>query len=194
MATVFAIDKPLAAVLVFGPLIGAVLVEDLRFRGDTRRRARDRTYWHLQAWQLAGLVGGVIGAREISSAALPGSGWLWAALGCAVGLAGVAFRTWAIVVLGRQFTRDLQAGADHKLVDDGPYRHLRHPSYTGAIAMFCGVGIGLGNAVSIAACFVLPAIGYVLRVPREEALLRSVLAERYEHYAGHTDRLLPGVW
>ena len=55
----------------------------------------------------------------------------------------------------------------------GPYRYLRHPSYTGAILMFAGVGIGLGNALSFAACVVLPAIGFVRRIPHEEALLSA---------------------
>jgi protein-S-isoprenylcysteine O-methyltransferase len=181
-------------VLVFGPLVGSVVVEDLRFRGDSRRRARDRTYWQLQAWQLAGLFVGVWSAKALSSTALPGSGWLWAGLGGAVALGGVAIRWWAIVVLGRQFTRNLQTATDHQLVDNGPYRLLRHPSYTGAILMFAGVGIGLANWVSFAASLVLPAIGYVTRIPREEVLLRRALGEPYDDYARHTRRLVPGVW
>jgi protein-S-isoprenylcysteine O-methyltransferase len=114
--------------------------------------------------------------------------------GCAVGLAGVALRWWAIRTLGAHFTRQLQIGQRHRLVDDGPYRHLRHPSYTGAILMFAGVGIGLGNALSIAACVILPAAGYLQRIPREEALLRSELGEPYSEYASRTPRLVPGVY
>jgi protein-S-isoprenylcysteine O-methyltransferase Ste14 len=83
---------------------------------------------------------------------------------------------------------------DHRLVVGGPYRHLRHPSYTGAILMFVGVGVGLGNWLSLAACLVLPAVGYVQRIPREEALLRQELGEPYAEYARHTDRLVPSLW
>ena len=194
MPTPLALDNWLATLLVFGPLVGSVLVENSRFRGDARRRARDRTYWPLQAWQIAGLVLGVLAAKEAPGAALPGARWLWPVLGCAVGLAGVALRWWAIHTMGAHFTRNLQVAVDHRLVIEGPYRRLRHPSYTGAILMFVGVGLGLGNWFSLAACFVLPTVGYVRRIPPEEALLQQELGGLYTEYARHTDRLVPSVW
>ncbi|MGE5357679.1 MAG: methyltransferase family protein, partial [Bacteroidales bacterium] len=189
-----ALDNLAATTLVFGPLVGSVLAENRRFHGDVRRRWADRTYWQLQAWQLTGLVLGVLLAKRAPGAALPGTAWLWPVLGCAIGLAGVTLRWWAIRTLGAHFTRNLQIAADHEVVTDGPYRHLRHPSYTGAILMLTGVGIGLGNALSLAACLVLPAIGYIQRIPREEALLTQELGRPYTDYASHTRRLVPGVW
>ena len=60
--------------------------------------------------------------------------------------------------------------------------------------MYAGVGIGLGNVLSLATCVVFPAIGFVRRIPREEALLRRELGEPYSEYASHTRRLFPGVW
>ncbi len=194
VSTPIALDSPAATVLVFGPLVASVVAESRRFRGDTGRRVADWTYWRLQAWQIAGLVGGVLVAKEVTAAALPGSAWLWVALGFGVGLAGLALRAASIRSLGSEFTRNLQVASDHRLVVDGPYRHLRHPSYTGAILIFLGVGIGLGNGLSVVACLVLPAIGYLERIPREEALLRSELGEPYVLYAGRTRRLIPGIW
>lgn len=194
MSDPLALDNPVATVLVFGPLVGSVLLENRRFRGDVRRRWVDRTYWQLQAWQTAGLVLGVLLAKDVPGGALPGAEWLWPVLGSAVGVAGVAVRWWAIRSLGAHFTRHLQVAAEHELVVEGPYRHLRHPSYTGAILMLAGVGVGLGNVFSLAACLVLPTIGYVQRIPREEALLRRDLGEPYAEYASHTRRLVPGVW
>ena len=122
---------------------------------------------------------GVLLARVAPGAALPGPGWLWVCLGCTVGLTGVTLRWWAIRTLGAHFTRNLQIGTDHEVVARGPYRHLRHPSYTGAILMFAGVGIGLG---------------YAQRIPREEALLREQLGQPYVDYSARTRRLIPGVW
>jgi len=189
-----AFDNPVATVLVFGPLVGSVLLEHRRFRGDTRRRRSDKTYWLLQAWQLAGLLPGVLLAKWLPSAALPGPAWLWPIAGCAVGVAGVGLRWWAIRTLGRYFTRELQVDADHELVTEGPYRWVRHPSYTGAILAFAGVGIGVGNLISVVLCTVLPAVGYIQRIPREEALLHNRLGEPYAEYASRTDRLVPGLW
>lgn len=194
MSNPLALDNLGATALVFGPLVGSVLAENRRFGGDVRRRYDDRTYWQLQAWQLSGLALGVLAAKGLSGAALPGSPWLWVALGFGVGVVGVAVRWWAIRTLGKQFTRNLQIGEGHELVVDGPYRYVRHPSYAGAILMFAGVGVGLGNAVGLVACALLPATGYIRRIPREEALLRSELGESYAEYAGGRRRLVPGVY
>ena len=83
---------------------------------------------------------------------------------------------------------------EQRLVTGGPYRRLRHPSYTGAILVLAGVGLGLGNALSLVACLSLSAAGYIQRIPREEAMLRRELGETYAEYASRTRRLLPGVW
>jgi protein-S-isoprenylcysteine O-methyltransferase Ste14 len=194
MSAPLAVDNLGATALVFGPLVGSVLAESRRFRGDARRRYTDRTYWQLQAWQLGGLIGAVLLAKGVPSAALPGSQWLWVVVGSAVGLIGVIVRWWAIRTLGKQFTRNLQVTDDHEFVVEGPYRHVRHPSYTGAILMLAGVGFGLANALALAACLVLPAIGYLRRIPREEALLNHELGEPYAEYASHTRRLVPGLY
>jgi protein-S-isoprenylcysteine O-methyltransferase Ste14 len=184
----------LATALVFGPVVALSVVEYRRFRGDLARRAGDPTFFWLQATQAAGLGLGALAAEKLPGAALPGSGWLWAAIGCVVGIDGVVFRQWAIVTLGAQFTRNIQVTEGSRVVDRGPYRRLRHPSYTGAIVMYAGIGIGLANAVSLVACVLLPAVGYVLRIPREEALLRDQLGEPYAEYARRTRRLVPGLW
>jgi protein-S-isoprenylcysteine O-methyltransferase Ste14 len=194
MSDPLALDNFAATLLVFGVPVGSMLVEHRRFRGDVRRRWSDPTYWQLQAWQIAGLLVAILLAKEVQDAALPGNEWIWPVLGCAVGLAGVVLRWWAIRTLGAHFTRNLQITADQRVVTDGPYRYLRHPSYTGAILMFTGVGIGLGNALSLAACLVLPSIGFIRRIPHEETLLSAELGEPYAEYASHTRRLLPGVW
>ncbi len=194
MSNPLALDNLGATALVFGPLVGSVLAENRRFGGDSRRRYTDRTYWQLQACQLAGLGSAVLFAKKVPDATLPGSQWLWVSLGCAIGLIGVALRWWAIRTLGKQFTRELQVGANHELVVGGPYRYVRHPSYTGAILMLAGVGLGLGNALGLAACVVLAAIGYIQRIPREEALLRRELGEPYAEYASKRRRLVPGVY
>ena len=96
--------------------------------------------------------------------------------------------------LGAHFTRNLQTATDHRLITNGPYRRLRHPSYTGAILMLTGVGVGLGNALSIIACLLLSATGFVRRIPHEEEMLREELGEPYVKYAMQTRRLVPGVW
>ena len=60
--------------------------------------------------------------------------------------------------------------------------------------MLAGVGVGLGNALGLVACLVLPTIGYIQRIRREEKLLRQELGESYIDYASRRRRLVPGVY
>jgi protein-S-isoprenylcysteine O-methyltransferase len=183
----------IATTLVFGPPVADFLIEGRRFRGDRVRRRADPTYRGLVAWEVAALVLGM-GLATTSWGRLPGNAWLWVGLGCATESLGIALRLWAIRTLGVHFTRYLDVSDAHRLVVHGPYRHLRHPSYAGAIVLYTGIGIGLGNVLSIVAFLALSTIGFVRRIPREEALLRRHLGRLYEDYARQTRRLLPGVW
>ncbi len=69
----------------------------------------------------------------------------WA--GCALIGSGLALRVWAIQVLARWFTVDVTIQPDHQLMRSGPYRWLRHPSYTGALLAFSRAGAGHGQCV-----------------------------------------------
>lgn len=107
---------------------------------------------------------------------------------------GLALRVWSIVTLGALFHRRVVIRRDHRVVRDGPYRLLRHPSYTGAILTGIGVGILLGSWISLAVLVVLPVAGYLYRVRVEEEALRRELGAPYADYARGTWRLIPFVW
>jgi len=118
---------------------------------------------------------------------------LWiAAFACIV--AGLALRIWAIRTLGRFFTANVRVLAAHRVVDSGPYRLVRHPSYAGAIVTALGIAGCLGSgwgALAIAA-LVLPA--YAHRISVEEHALVAGLGEPYERYRQRTRRLIPFVY
>src|ERR1700690_2677202 len=61
--------------------------------------------------------------------------------------AGVAFRWYAIRVLGKYFTRQVAIQAGQTVVEKGPYRLIRHPSYNGALITLLGVGFVFTNAL-----------------------------------------------
>ena len=96
--------------------------------------------------------------------------------------------------LGRFFRYTVVVDADHRVVEDGPYRRLRHPSYTGLLMAALGVGIALANWLAIAACLVPALIGFSLRLLHEERVLAAELGEPYRAYMRRTRRLIPGVW
>jgi protein-S-isoprenylcysteine O-methyltransferase Ste14 len=60
--------------------------------------------------------------------------------GIALMLAGIAFRRYAVSVLGRFFTFEVAIHSGHTLIEVGPYRYIRHPSYAGALITQVGPG------------------------------------------------------
>lgn len=118
-----------------------------------------------------------------------------AAVGIAVMWLGIVLRRWAIRTLGVFFRRDIAVQQDHKVIEDGPYRVVRHPSYSGDLLTFLGLGVSLANWASVAFCFLPPLVGYIRRLSIEEEVLAEGLGEEYAAYRKRTRwRLVPGVW
>jgi protein-S-isoprenylcysteine O-methyltransferase Ste14 len=115
-------------------------------------------------------------------------------LGIAVMLAGFLLRLAAIRWLGRLFSHRVAVRPDHRVVEAGPYRFVRHPSYTGAVVTYLGIGVACGNWLSIATAVAGAFVGFAYRIRVEEQFLRRELAG-YETYAEKTPyRLVPFVW
>src|SRR5215469_1213291 len=123
-----------------------------------------------------------------------GGGWAPVAAGPAVLAAGVALRTWAILTLGRLFKFVVVIQDGHRVIESGPYRLLRHPSYTGALVAFLGAGIALDSWLSMLALVAIPLAAILVRIRVEEAELAAALGPRYTSYADRTRRLVPGLW
>ena len=106
---------------------------------------------------------------------------------------GILFRQWAIWVLGRFFSTKVRIVSDHRIVMEGPYRYLRHPSYTGTLMILLGLGLAsrtwLGTLI-ILALFSL-VIGYRINV--EENALEAEFGKEYIEYAKKTKRLFPFI-
>jgi len=117
------------------------------------------------------------------------------ALGLAVTLCGTAIRWYAVRTLGDAFHGTVNVREDQRVVDAGPYRWVRHPSYTGGTAMFLGFGLALTNWASVACVLLGTAVGYGYRVRVEEAALREELGAAYREYAERTPyRVVPFVY
>ena len=130
------------------------------------------------------------------SARLPQAAILWRRnlvffSGIGLMLAGVAFRWWAIAALGKFFTFDVAIQSSQRVVDSGPYRYIRHPSYTGALMTQVGIGLALGNWAGLLALMVCMAIAYSYRINVEERALLAALGEPYKQYMQRTHRIIP---
>jgi protein-S-isoprenylcysteine O-methyltransferase len=161
---------------------------------DGDAEAGDRSFVPLTLLVLAGIVLGMLAARRAGDLALPGPGWWPLALGLAVFAAGLALRAWAVHELGHFFKFTVVVQADHRVVDSGPYRLIRHPSYTGLLMAELGLGIALGTWLSIPLCLAPPLIGFSLRLTHEERVLADELGEPYRAYVRRTQRLVPRIW
>ncbi|SRR6266568_6980003 len=107
-------------------------------------------------------------------------------------VAGVALRWYGIHALGQFFTLRVTTRVDHVVVDEGPYRLVRHPSYTGALMTVFGVLLCSTNWLALL-CFALAWPGFAYRIRTEEAALTSALGEPYRQYMRRTKRLIPYV-
>lgn len=125
---------------------------------------------------------------------LPGPSWLPVAVGVALLLAGWGFRAWSVHTLGRWFKVTVMVEPGQQVVDHGPYRLLRHPSYTGILVTLLGMGVALDSWASVAVAVGIPLIGVVRRIGEEEATLTRELGAPYMEYSARTSRLVPGVW
>lgn len=116
----------------------------------------------------------------------------WTGLGLFV--AGLALRWYSMAWLGRLFTYDVAIAADHRVVDTGPYRLIRHPAYTGSLMTFAGLGVYGGNMLSLLVLLAPIVLAFLHRIAVEEAALESALGRRYVDYAARTRRLIPFVY
>jgi len=116
----------------------------------------------------------------------------WA--GVALMLAGLAFRFYAMAVLGKSFTYRAAIQSDQTVVQSGPYRHIRHPSYTGALMTLLGLGLALGNWAGLLAVLGIMGVAYAYRIRVEETALMNGLGEPYKKYMQRTKRLIPFVF
>jgi protein-S-isoprenylcysteine O-methyltransferase len=108
--------------------------------------------------------------------------------------AGLLLRWYSIVHLGRFFTVNVAIAANHRLIDTGPYRFVRHPSYTGALMAFVGLALCLANWASLAAMVVPVLLVFLWRMQVEEGALLKALGEQYRDYMSRTKRLIPAVY
>jgi protein-S-isoprenylcysteine O-methyltransferase Ste14 len=82
---------------------------------------------------------------------------------------------------------------DHVLVVSGPYRFVRHPVYTGYLALLLGSGVASLN-VYLLLLWPVSLLGILIQAASEEQLLGATFGREYERYAGRISRLVPTFW
>ncbi|KIK61768.1 hypothetical protein GYMLUDRAFT_42811 [Collybiopsis luxurians FD-317 M1] len=122
---------------------------------------------------------------------------------------GGTLRWWCYRVLGRLFTFEVSVQKDHKLITTGPYRIIRHPSYTGMLMLCAGVLIWQGGphswtrqsgvldsyggkAIAIAYIVWSIALMYasIIRTKTEDSILSNEFGDQWKQWADKVPYLL----
>ena len=188
-----------AAAITFDVVVIIWAVFEAVMRTVQRLRSSSRKAFNNDASIIAV---GVFGAAGVVAAELiarhnvlpwPG-GRTWPLIVATVLVAvALALRAWSIYTLGRFFQYQIEIQTGHRVVDNGPYRYVRHPSYTAILLGLAGFGFACGSVLSVVAIVVLGGIGMAIRIRVEEKQLIEALGQDYQAFAATHKRLIPHV-
>jgi protein-S-isoprenylcysteine O-methyltransferase Ste14 len=168
-------------------IIGGVIIPSLRRKGERIRRRRSASsILPILAACFTWFVSKLFAAYGI--AMLPS---YVTYVGSALVLAGTAVRQWAIAVLGRYFSDMIGVQKDQKVVQNGPYRLIRHPSYAGLLLIFIGWGLAFQSWGALLAVILVFGVCFGYRMISEERMLTSELGKSYTEYMKRTKRIIP---
>ncbi len=114
------------------------------------------------------------------------SAWMGAFL-C---MSGLLFAIWARAILGRNWSGVITLKEEHELIERGPYRIVRHPIYTGILAMFAGTAIAIGYFGAFLG-LLLVFVSFWLKLKREEDLMLKHFPAEYAVYQRRVKRIIP---
>jgi len=167
-------------------LLGAVSTKRTIYRESSGTRAR---YW------LVLVIGYFL---VIKSSSLPSPlDWLviphtsssaWT--GVFLCVSGLLFAIWARVILGRNWSGVVTLKEGHELIERGPYRFVRHPIYTGILAMIAGTAIAIGYFGGFLGLW-LVFVSFWLKLKREEDLMLKHFPDKYAAYQHRVKRIIP---
>jgi|GEM_PF-483019 len=106
---------------------------------------------------------------------------------------GGLLRIWSIAVLGRFHSAYVALMEEHKLIQDGPYKLVRNPSYLGMLIVMAGIPLAYGTWFPLLA---MPGAFIVMkwRINDEEAFLAEHFGQEYAEYRCNTFRLIPFIY
>lgn len=199
MGTVF--DDPVSLFVFYGAVaiaLGPDILREIRHRRSDTGTAKTRDEGSKRVIGVAagsGILAGVAAVYVVPSMAILGDARALFVVGTAVLLLGTGLRQYAVRTLDDYFTSSIKIHQSQQVVDTGPYRWVRHPSYTGGLLQYTGISLVLNNWASFTMIVGLLFIAYLYRMRIEERALSEELGEPYLDYLERTPhRLIPYVW
>jgi protein-S-isoprenylcysteine O-methyltransferase Ste14 len=181
----------LAFKAVFCAWIVSEIVNNIWSRMNSKATSKDRgSYWVVMGAIWSAVVV-ILVSRSFGVGAFGGT---LQYAGLVLVAAGIALREWAIWVLERHFTVQVRIREKARLVTEGPYSSIRHPSYTGGILILIGISLAVGSWLGLLYVLTVCLAAYWYRMQVEEKALQEAFGKEYEHYKKRTWKLVPGVW
>jgi protein-S-isoprenylcysteine O-methyltransferase Ste14 len=119
---------------------------------------------------------------------------LWHPIAAGAGVAaawlGLALHVWARRTLARAWSPMVSPPADARLVENGPYAHLRHPLYAAILLVAVGTLAAHSSRATLAATFGL-TVGTALKRRAEDKALEERFGERWRAYARRVPAFVP---
>src|ERR1035438_2319180 len=109
-------------------------------------------------------------------------------------IVGLIIRWTAILTLRKFFTTNVVIQSDHRIIKTGLYRFVRHPSYSGSIISFCGLGFVFSNWISFVVLVIPITIAFLKRIQLEEQALSGAFGEEYTNYCKLSWALFPWIY
>jgi protein-S-isoprenylcysteine O-methyltransferase Ste14 len=96
--------------------------------------------------------------------------------------------------LGKQWALAARLVEGHDLISDGPYRLVRNPIYAGMFGLLLATGLAMSSWATLLAASAVFVSGTLIRIRREEKLLRQAFGAMFEEYAQKVPALIPGIY
>lgn len=107
---------------------------------------------------------------------------------------GLLLRYWALILLGKFFSRNVQAHKDQELISTGPYTYIRHPSYLGLFLLTVSIPLYTRNMIVFPLSIIWMFKVLNKRIKEEETLMTQNIGERYSEWKEKRYRFLPFIY
>jgi protein-S-isoprenylcysteine O-methyltransferase Ste14 len=120
--------------------------------------------------------------------------WITFVAGWSCAIASFLLRRRAIAALGPYWSLHVEIRDQHAFIQTGPFRWMRHPTYTSMILELVAGALILNAFVSLLIIPLLFIPVLIYRMKAEEAALVEKFGEAYRQYQMSTPALIPYKW
>ncbi|MBV4427446.1 methyltransferase family protein [Clostridium tyrobutyricum] len=107
---------------------------------------------------------------------------------------GVLLRAVSVWTLRKFFTLSVQMNSEQKIVQNGIYKYIRHPAYSGSILSLVGISLCFRSIIGLAGTIIIIFVIYGYRIKIEEKMLENRFGMLYREYKKKTYKIIPFIF